>query len=418
MIEKNKSLTFSTYLFFVMCYIEETMPYGQSLTFITLAMMLVITFWNRRSIKIPVSGYIIYILVMLLFCLSSTLWAQSPDRTFTVVRGLLMTLIIMTIVFTCNHQSTRIEDYLKIVMYGGYTVVIYSLLRYGASTVMDALKNDIRLTNSALMNSNKLGMCAAYAIVINIYYILYRKIKITDILMIPSLVIIAASGSRKSILIIIAGLLMLVIMKSYKKEKFTKNLGKGIVGVALSILLIYGLLQLPIFSNVVARVTALSTRSRNYRGIVASDIRSVYNYIGWNLFKSHPIIGIGIHNASLYISQYYGHPHLHNNFIELLACGGIVGFLIHYSFYIFLFYSFWKYRKKRNSEYDIFLVLLLIRFVMGYGHIQYFQIENYFYLMIFYLFVKKLQTNDEIVSDGENVANDENVVEEVDYEQN
>ena len=395
MIVKNSALAFSTYLFFVMCYIEDTVPYGQILTFFTLAMMLVITLQSKRTIKIPVSGYIVYILVMLLFCLCSTLWAQSPSRTTTVVRGLLMTLIIMTVVYACNYQKTSLEDYLKIVMYGGYTVVIYSLLRYGWSTVMNALTNDLRLSNSALMNSNTLGMCAAYAVVVNIYYILYRKIKISDLLMIPSLVIIAASGSRKSIIIIVAGFLMLVLLKNYKKENFAKNLGKGILGVAAAVLVIYGLSKLPIFSNVISRLTALSNVSRNYRGIIASDIRGVYNIIGLDLFKSHPILGIGIHNASLYISQYYGHPHLHNNFIELLACGGIVGFLVHYSFYFFLFYSFWKFRKKRNSEYDIFLVLLVIRFVMGYGHIQYFQVTNYFYLMVFYLFVKKLQTKDE-----------------------
>lgn len=400
MIGSKRLLNIATYSFFVLAYIEDTLPFGQVFTFITLALMLIAAFKQKgNTITFPMSGFLLYIAVMLIFCAISALWAEDPSLTSTPTRGLLMKLIFFSIVLACHFRLTQTDTFLKTIMYGGYTVVIYAMIRYGWSTIMYVLSNDLRLSTATLMNGNSLGMCAAYSIVINIYYMLYKRLQISDLLIVPSIIIIAASGSRKSIIIVIMGTILLLLIRSYNKERLIKNLFKGFLGIVAAVVLIYGLSKLSIFSNIVNRFNALTVVSRTYRGIQATDIREVYNMIGWDLFKSHPILGIGIYNASLYISQFFGHPHLHNNFIELLACGGIVGFIIHYSFYFYLFVSFFKLRKQRTNEYDICIVLLVIRFIMGYGYIQFFDTSTYFYLMIFYLFVKNAPGFRQVISE-------------------
>ena len=98
-IDNRKVLFFSTYLFFVFAYIEETIPFGQFVTFASLALMILAS--NKitsHSFKIPVSGFLIYIAAMLLFCIASTIWAEDPSRTMTPIRGLFMKLLFFIII--------------------------------------------------------------------------------------------------------------------------------------------------------------------------------------------------------------------------------------------------------------------------------------------------------------------------------
>lgn len=382
-------------MFFVMTYIEDSIPYGQVLTFVSLVLMIFGTWGQgKKALYIPKSGFLLYLGVFFLFCVASMTWAESSTRTFIIVRGMLMILIEMTIVYSCHYERTSIDTFLKILMNGGYIVVFYAVLRYGWSTVMGAFSEDIRISNEFL-NANTLGMCAAYSIVINFYYMLYDKPRVHDLLIIPSLVIIAASGSRKSIIIVVVGLLLLIFLKNLQNKKFIQDFIKGAVGLAVAVGLVFGLSRLPVFDILRRRMTGIWTiiNGTAVRG-TSGYIRMVYNQIGIDLFKKHPLLGIGLHNANRHIGQYYGHVHFHNNFVELLACGGIIGFLIHYSIYFHIFSGFWKTRSRRTKEYDICLILIVIRFAMGYGHVQYYQIATYFSLMIFYLFLIRLKKQD------------------------
>ena len=97
-------------------------------------------------------------------------------------------------------------------------------------------------------------------------------------------------------------------------------------------------------------------------------------------------MAIGIANANIYTLANYNNDHyLHNNYIELLACGGLTGFIIYYSVWLYVFVTFLKYRKYRDMVYDICLVLLIIHLVMDYGSVSYYSKETYFYLLIFWM---------------------------------
>ena len=108
----------------------------------------------------------------------------------------------------------------------------------------------------------------------------------------------------------------------------------------------------------------------------------------------NPILGIGIANANIYTQLYYGHDHyLHNNFVELLACGGALGFLIYYSLYFRLLFCFYKNRNNRDREFDLCVVLLLIMLIVDFGAVSYYNLERYFMLYIIWLKMKKIRSN-------------------------
>ena len=122
------------------------------------------------------------------------------------------------------------------------------------------------------------------------------------------------------------------------------------------------------------------------RGQNSAWIRFAYTELGLKLFKENPILGIGIGNANLYTQMYYGNNHyLHNNYVELLACGGIVGFTIYYSIWIYLLITFIRYRKFREKEYDICLILFLINLILDYGAVSYYDKSRYVFLLLYWM---------------------------------
>ena len=203
-----------------MAYIEDTIKYGQFITFLALVLMVISSSRKRElSFTIVKSKFLLFLATFTVFCALSMLWAQNPSRSFIVVRRMIIILIEISIAYSCLYNKISTNEFLKVFMYGGYLIILYSTMRYGLSSIITALSESTRMTNEYI-NANTLGMCAAYSIVINIYFIIYEKLSIHDLFMIPSLVIIAVSGSRKSILIVILGFLMIIIMKNIFKKSY------------------------------------------------------------------------------------------------------------------------------------------------------------------------------------------------------
>ena len=66
-------------------------------------------------------------------------------------------------------------------------------------------------------------------------------------------------------------------------------------------------------------------------------------------------IGIGMNNSWVYKYGMY----LHNNYIELLADGGIIGFICYYIMYIHVLFLLTKNKDKYNDEYCMCIVSII-----------------------------------------------------------
>ena len=76
---------------------------------------------------------------------------------------------------------------------------------------------------------------------------------------------------------------------------------------------------------------------------------------------------------------------LTNNFIELLADGGIIGFALYYSIYAFLLIRFIMIRDFRNQQFNICATLLVVNLIIEYGAVTYIYKHTYMFLMMFML---------------------------------
>ena len=130
------------------------------------------------------------------------------------------------------------------------------------------------------------------------------------------------------------------------------------------------------------------------RGIIESSALLRYKYIklGIDIFKKNPVFGVGMGNARLFVANNYGHDsYLHNNYVELLADGGVFGFIIYYYIYYIIIKDLIKYFRYREKYTVVVIVLVLMQLIMDYGSVSYYYKNAIFYFLIFFICIRKMK---------------------------
>ena len=167
---------FAVLVYFISQYISDILPAGQLLILFPLAMLgFLIIKRNGLRVRKQLSPYLVYMYGFALFCAASMLWAADPSLTVSKRNSVFIAAIAMTIIYLYSYYHLELQDLLTIIMYGGYISVFIISLRYGWSGIRSLLSEQERMTSNVI-NSNTLGMCTAYTLVINFYFILYGKV--------------------------------------------------------------------------------------------------------------------------------------------------------------------------------------------------------------------------------------------------
>lgn len=344
------------------------------------------------KINVGICGYDLYLLAFTLFIYASSLWADNSSFVIIKANNMVEVFIAMYIIRICLPENNRIVNLLKCLMWGSFGIVAYAIFRYGWAYITYAISSDTRIV-STIINANTLGMGAAFAMVISVFLLLYNGFNLGLIASIPTFFVLAASGSRKALFIFVFGIAFLFITKNLGNKDFFKSAFYVVISLVVIIIAVYQLSKLPMFEGVNERIVGL------FNGILgkgdvdhSTSVRLKMIEIGMNLFAKKPFLGVGIDNAKIYTESAFGvaNYYLHNNYVELLADGGIVGTFIYYSIYIFLLRGLWKNRNFTFGEFNVVFLILILRLILDYGMVSYESKNTYFYLLIFYLEYKKL----------------------------
>lgn len=333
-----------------------------------------------------------YMLLFIGACYLSTINAIEPSvalsRSFDIVKIFFMLIIL----YMCYQDKTSVDTLLKIGMWTGYIVCFYTVYFYGLDYFITVLSSSARIANDAL-NANTVGLLGANAIVMTLYYMLYDRPRWWNIIALPTLGILAATGSRKALVFVVVGTVLLFVFKSLRSANVVNSIAK-IIGSLLALTIIgIAVLQLPMFSEVLDRMSSMVDAFSGTGGDSSTIIRLALVDIGWDLFYQSPITGVGVNNPSVLTYFLYGKEnyYLHNNYIELLAGTGIIGLLAYYSMYVYIAYNLIRYRNFHSNEYVMVLILFLSQIVMDMGMVSYESKSTYFYMMMFYLEVQLLR---------------------------
>lgn len=85
--------------------------------------------------------------------------------------------------------------------------------------------------------------------------------------------------------------------------------------------------------------------------------------VGWQMFKDHPVFGVGDNEITL-VYKKYKEPeikgegsHLHSNYVMILATNGIIGSIFYVGLMVILFFKFFRFYRECKSPEDKLLIL-------------------------------------------------------------
>ena len=145
----------------------------------------------------------------------------------------------------------------------------------------------------------------------------------------------------------------------------------GALSMAFIVLLpIIAFYTIPSFASKVSYVNWEFHEFRHGRMDTGSDQGRIKSYIiGWDIFTSHPLIGVGAGDLrqtvhAKYAERYPAQEKLlmpHNQFLTILAGTGLIGLLI---FLIAIFYPFLVHHHYRDPFYFVFFLSFLLSFLV------------------------------------------------------
>ena len=338
------------------------------------------------NFKLKFYKYHIFTLQFCLYCYATTFWALNGRYTITVCNGIFLTLICLFIFYEYWKDIQDINILLKIIMWAGFFVVMYTYYYYGVEDIVTAEGED-RLGNE-FNNVNIIAQMTATTLIINFYFRLFVKKDWSILIWIPCLMIIAATQSRKAFVMLIMGTFILYYYKQkmLKRSDMLLPLTKILAFVLLGIIILVVLGHTSVFSGMYKRMGGLIAYLTGGDDVDASSmVRNTYFEIGWRQFLQAPFVGFGINNSMIFLAQQTGHAtYLHNNFIELACCGGIVAVISYYSMFLYILTKEFKYIKLDTSA-ILIVTWILIRLVTDWGAVSYCSRATYFYLMLYFI---------------------------------
>lgn len=346
---------------------------------------------HRRRFTIRLERYHWHTLAFAGFTAFSALWALDSGNSLTQATTILLTLACSSMLYIHYKRELDIQRLLDAVRWTGFVVAIYAILFYGLDVIQLAAVGK-RLDND-FSNVNAIGMMVAVSCVIQFHELLYGRCRKSAVLLIPGVAVVAMTQSRTALVAMMAGIFAVYFLKKRQSKNLLNKLFRIVVLVVVAVMIVLALYSLPIFDGVRERIDRMLLGLLGRSGADNSTlIRQEMIELGWKWFLKKPLWGVGIGCPHILSGRYIGRDtYLHNNFVELLCGGGLLGFCIFYSVYVYLLRNLWRYRHVDQKLFEIGFVWLILMLLMDYGTVSYYDKEQWFYFMIHFLNVEHLR---------------------------
>lgn len=308
-----------------------------------------------RNIRLPLV-FPILLVSNLIWWLLSCLWAPG-DVSF--ISTLAQNVLFAFFVFCFFVQSKNYDLLFWAMFASGFLLILYSVGVYGVSGFLEALQEEERI-GSEFTNANTYGRVFSYAVVAGLYLALYKKKWLCLAGSLLFLFFALSSGSRKAILIILIGAALLFFFRYGLKKPVQMILWSAIV-----LLTLYFVIRLPIFSVAYERFLMLLEGSdKDYSSIIRHNMIDT----ALELFKQKPFTGWGM-TAFAEVSGFATYSH--NNFVELLANYGVIGFTLFYSLHTYILVGLSRALKAAQPKHIMMFTVVTTALIMDYGNVSY-----------------------------------------------
>lgn len=356
----------------------------------TKVIFVVIAFFSIfQKNKIVVYTVLIWNICFWVFFLISSIWAADSGDTFVRIGVAIQTVGIFWFLPTYIKDKKSLIIVLKILLSTLVVTAVILLVR----TPFDSFGVE-RLGASIGMNANELGMKMAVGALILVYLLheqqdktLFQKI-IYILIGIVFFILTLFSGSKKALFALVIGVIIYEILLAKGMKVFLKII-YACLGLLLIVLLMFNNPQLynVLGRRVEATFTTLDGTASSHSVDRSLAERQFYIEQGLDLFERHPLLGYGGNNFIEYMEEinYHHVAYSHNNYVELLSTLGIVGFIIYYSFWIYVGWCMIKIciqklkKKQKDPLLFLFIILFIIFLILDYAMVSY---DSSFYMVL------------------------------------
>lgn len=379
------------YIFTIIAFGDSSSMYVVSNGVFAVLLGLISIYVLKASPNIPTKVFIF--LPFCLFCFTSIIWSYrsgaSQTRALTILS--LNILFVALAVYILKTESA--QAYINGLAICGIMLLVYVVRVYGISGLSSAIQEGERV-GGEIVNENTLAIFLSISVVVLLYNF-YKKRKVFYLLLLlPVVLIVALTGSKKGLLDLVVGFVLVSLLMQKDSEGVKKYL-KILLMIAIGCVLFYFAWNLPIFAVVRDRFELMFSflGGSSSRIDYSTQERQIMIEYGLKQFFNTPILGIGV-GATGYITELAVgfNTYLHNNYVELLASVGLVGFILYYIPIIILLAKCWKYRKESDSSLICF-VILCIQVVNDYASVSYFSKTTYILFAISWAVVAGIERN-------------------------
>ncbi|MCR5087944.1 MAG: O-antigen ligase family protein [Oscillospiraceae bacterium] len=384
-------------LIFTSFYALFNWAYGSFAILLMALLAAVSMLWEQSGrLHVRLSFFHIWMLLFAGYCFLSSIWAWDADNTVTKGITVLSMFICYSLLWLCYQEFDSVDCLLKAVLWGGNILMLIVIVTYGLKGILSLLQYEDRLSEQFFLNSNTVGVICAMSFVINFYYVLKEKrLHWWTVFLLLGILIVSATGSRQALAVMMGGLVLLYFLSVMHDRAPAEIAVLVLIGIALLLVLLLMIAKLPAFSGIYKRMQSMfSAMSGVGQTDRSATTRLQMIEIGMDQFYRTPLLGIGIGSARYAMWKYMNRLiYLHNNFVEILAGGGVVGFAIYYSVFVWILINFIRYHRYGTVETSVCAALLIMLLVDDYANVTYYSKDTYFYLMICALEVEKLRSN-------------------------
>lgn len=312
------------------------------------------------------------------FCLS-LLWAANK-----VFANSLMSLIIIFGISMLLLAVIETTEDVKRLMLVNYLAVLFCAV-YLVMTVDISVLGTVRISGDVdgAWNGNAISGKMCTNIALSFFFMKQAKKKWIKVLIALPIILFAIlvffCGSRRGLLTLV----MICIVYLLINARGVKVINAVLTSVVLAIGLYYLVMNWePAYNVLGSRLEDMIQGLLGGSGDGSFNWRRLMLEEGWRYFLEKPVFGWGIANfAHLFGAEHGLTTYSHNNFIEILVSGGIVGFMIYYSIYVFVLTKLWKSAVRQKEPLAICLfVINFVILVTQFSFVGYYSMETHVWI--------------------------------------
>lgn len=324
-----------------------------------------------------VSFYVAWITAFVTYTLMSAFWSNYFFDALNNSKGMIEFIIVGSYLYSYYMRTDNIDKVLLMFVIAGLIFAFVLLIQVPVSQWGGRLANANYAANANATKLMESSLCA-----IGLY-----KIKNSRLIYLGIwglfFVFIILTGSRTMLVGTVVGILI-VFFLDVDKKNLLKPMIFIIAIIAIMFITYDYIMTNPTLYNAIGYRMELLINSVFGTGRIYNSDRVRFQLIeeGIELFKERPIFGWGSFMFSRESAS--GAYYAHNNYVEILADFGLIGFIIYYSLFLFYGIRAFRIRARGKNYYLSFSIAVILSFlVVDYGTVSWYRENVHILFMVF-----------------------------------